>query len=168
MKDDLQALETQARDVLKEMRLLLGQLRNDSAQETVNLTEAVQSVCDAFAQRSGPEGGSLLSVTLKMSQGVIIQKNIADEVLWIMRESLQNIVKHSESRTAQVEVIQDVKLHIMIQDDGNGFDLESLPAGHYGLRGMRERVMTMGGDFKIDSKIGSGTKISFSMLLPRE
>ncbi len=166
MKDDLQALETQARDVLKEMRLLLGQLRNDSAEETVNLTEAVQGVCDAFAQRSGPEGGPLLSVMLKMPDGVILPKNIADEALWIIREALQNIVKHSEGRTAQVEVERDAKLHVTIQDDGNGFDIDSLPAGHYGLRGIRERVLALGGDFKINSEFERGTTISFSLPLP--
>lgn len=80
MKDDLQALETQARDMLKEMRLMLGQLRNDSTQETVNLTEAVQGLCDSFAQRRGAEGGSLLSITQKMPERVILQKSIADDI----------------------------------------------------------------------------------------
>jgi len=103
-----------------------------------------------------------------MPQGIILQKNIADEALWIIRESLQNIVKHSESRTAQIEVARDTKLHVTIQDDGNGFDVVSLPAGHYGLRSMRERALALGGDFKIDSEIGRGTMISFSLLLPRE
>ena len=166
MKDDLQALETQARDMLKEMRLLLGQLRNDSAQETVNLTEEVQSLRDSFAHQSGPEGGPLLLVTLKMPQGIILQKNIADETLWIIREALQNIVRHSESRTAQIEVARDAKLHVTIQDDGNGFDVDLLPTGHYGLRGMRERVLALGGDFKIDSEFERGTMISFSLPLP--
>ncbi len=168
MKDDLQALEMQARDTLKEMRLLLNQLRNDSAGETVNLTEAVQSVCEAFARRSGPEGGALLSVTLDLPERVVIQKNIAEEALWIIRESLQNIVKHSGSRTAQIQVKQDAKLHVSIKDDGDGFDGNSLPSGHYGLRGMRERVLTLGGEFNIVSVIGSGTTIHFSLPLPRD
>lgn len=168
MKDDLQALETQAQNILKEMRLLLSQLRNDSAQETVNLTEAIQGVCDSFAQQSGPEGGSLLSITLEMPEQIIIQKNIAEEVLWVIREALQNVVKHSESRTAKIKVMRDIKLNITIQDEGNGFDVDTLPAGHYGLRGMRERVLSIGGDFKIESEVGRGTILLFSLLLPRE
>ena len=168
MRDDLQTLETQARDMLKEMRLLLGQLRNDSAQETVNLTEAVQNVCDSFAQRRGPEGGSLLSITQKTPGRVILQKSIADEALWVIREALQNIIKHSGSRTANIELKIDSMLHVKIKDDGNGFDINSLPAGHYGLRGMRERVLALGGDFKIESEFERGTLISFSLLLPRE
>ncbi len=167
MRDDLQALETQARDTLKEMRLRLDQLRNNAAEETFHLTEAVQGVCEAFAQRSGPEGGPLLSVTLEMPKGIVIQKNIAEEALWVIRESLQNIVKHSGSRTASVEVRCDAKLHVTIKDAGTGFDVQSLPSGHYGLRGMRERVLVLGGDFEIESEIGNGTTIRFNFLLPR-
>ena len=167
MRDDLQALETQARDTLKEMRLRLDQLRNNAAEETFHLTEAVQGVCEAFAQRSGPEGGPLLSVMLEMPKGIVIQKNIAEEARWVIRESLQNIVKHSGSRTASVEVRCDAKLHVTIKDAGAGFDVQALPPGHYGLRGMRERVLALGGDFEIESEIGNGTTIRFNLLLPR-
>lgn len=168
MRDDLQALETQTRDTLKEMRLRLDELRNDSAEETTHFTEAVQGVCEAFAQRSGPEGGPLLSITLEMPQGIIIKKNIAAEALWVMREALQNIVRHSGGRVAHVDVRCDAKLRVTIKDDGTGFDVDALPAGHYGLRGMRERVLALGGDFKIESEIGNGTILYFSLLLPRE
>lgn len=168
MKDDLQALETQARDTLKEMRLLLNQLRNDSVGETADLTEAVQGVCEAFSRRSGPEGGSLLSIALDIPGPVILQKDIVDSTVWVIRESLQNAVKHGKGRTARVEVRCDAKLHGMIKDDGMGFDVESLPAGHYGVRGMRERVLALGGEFKIESVIGIGTTIHFSLPLPRE
>ncbi len=33
---------------------------------------------------------------------------------------------------------------------------------------MRERVLALGGDFKIESEFERGTLISFSLLLPRE
>ncbi len=164
MKDDLQALETQARDTLREMRLLLDQLRNAAVEENVNLTEAVRGACEAFAQRSGPEGGPLLSITLEMSKGVIIPKSIADEVLWVMRESLQNIVKHSGSREATVTIEKDAFLRGMIRDFGNEFDVNNLPAGHYGLRGMRERILALGGELNIG--FDEGTIISFRLPLP--
>ncbi|MBK9600513.1 MAG: sensor histidine kinase [Anaerolineales bacterium] len=164
MREDLVALETQARETLREMRLLLDQLRNAAAEENVNLTEAVQGVCEAFAQRSGPEGGPLLSITLEMPKGVILQKSIADEALWVIRESLQNIIKHSESRDAKVTVQKDAMLHGTIRDFGKGFDVNNLPAGHYGLRGMRERVLALGGELKID--LDEGTVVSFTLPLP--
>jgi signal transduction histidine kinase len=164
MREDLVALETQARETLREMRLLLDQLRNATAEENVNLTEAVQGVCESFAQRSGPEGGPLLSITLEMPKGIILQKSIADEALWVIRESLQNIIKHSESRDAKVTVQKDAMLHGTIRDFGKGFDVNNLPAGHYGLRGMRERVLALGGELKID--LDEGTIVSFTLPLP--
>ncbi len=164
MKDDLIALENQARDTLKEMRLLLDQLRNATAGENVNLTEAVQGVCEAFNQRSGPEGGPLLSITLEMPKGVIIPKSIADEALWVIREALQNIVKHSGGRDAKVTLKKDAALSGTIRDFGKGFDANNLPAGRYGLRGMRERVLALGGEFKID--FDEGTIVSFRLPLP--
>ena len=164
MREDLVALETQARETLREMRLLLDQLRNATAEENVNLTEAVQGVCEAFAQRSGPEGGPLLSITLEMPKGIILQKSIADEALWVIRESLQNIIKHSESRDAKVTVQKDAMLHGTIRDFGKGFDVNNLPAGHYGLRGMRESVLALGGELKID--FDEGTLVSFTLPLP--
>ncbi|MFN8412177.1 MAG: sensor histidine kinase [Anaerolineales bacterium] len=167
MKDDLQALELQARETLKEMRLMLSQLRNVSAEENVNLVEAVQNLCDAFARRSGPEGGVLLSITLEMPKEIILSKSIAEEALWVMRESLHNIVKHSNSREALIEIRCDEKLSVVIKDNGNGFDVNSLPAGHYGLRGMRERVLSLGGDFEVESVREIGATIRFSLLLPR-
>lgn len=167
-KDDLQILEIQARDTLKEMRLLLDQLRNDSGGQTVNLTEAIQGVCEAFARRSGPEGGALLSITLDMPDPVMVQKNLAEEALWIIREALQNSVKHGGGRSAWIEGRCNTKLYLTIRDDGAGFDVDAPTAGHYGLRGMRERVLALGGEFRIASVIGSGTTIDFSLPLPRE
>jgi signal transduction histidine kinase len=168
MKEDLQILEIQARDTLKEMRLLLDQLRNDSGAHTVNLTAAIQGVCEAFAQRSGPEGGALLSITLDMPNPMILQRNLAEESLWIIREALQNSVKHGGGRHAWIEGRCNMKLFLTIKDDGAGFDLDAPTPGHYGLRGMRERAMALGGELRITSVVGSGTTIDFSLPLPRE
>jgi signal transduction histidine kinase len=52
----------------------------------------------------------------------------------------------------------------MIQDFGKGFDVNNLPAGRYGLRGMRERVLALGGELKIE--FDEGTIVSFSLPLP--
>jgi len=167
-KGQLAELESLASDILREMRLLLDQLRNASAEETVNLTEAVQSQCETLSRRTGPEGGPLLVVEVKSPAGLEIPSSIADAALWVIREALQNIVKHSGSRAAQIEVKREARLHVIVRDEGAGFDVTAAPAGHYGLRGMRERVLALGGEFKVDSEIGRGTILSFSLPLPKE
>jgi len=165
-KSQLIELENLAGNILKEMRLLLDQLRNADGESIVDFAETVRGLCDALSQRRGPEGGPLLLITLEMPKGVILPKNIAEEALWVVREALQNVTKHSVSRTAQIEIKLDSMLRVIVSDDGNGFDAAAMRAGHYGLRGMRERVLALGGEFKVDSKMGSGTSLSFTLPIP--
>jgi signal transduction histidine kinase len=148
------------------MRLLLNQLRNASTEENVDVTETIRSMSEAFSQQSGPEGGSLLNITLNLSHGVMIPKYIADEVLWVIREALQNIIKHSQSRVAEIEMKNDDGLQIIISDSGVGFDVKNVLYGHYGLQGMRERILKLGGEFMIEAQ--QGTVIKFSIPIPRQ
>jgi two-component system sensor histidine kinase DegS len=166
-KSQLAELESMAGDVLKEMRLLLDQLRNANGDANVNFAESVHGLCETLSLRSGPEGGQLLAIALEMPNDLFLPNPIAEEALLILREGLQNIIKHSGSRAAKVEVKKDTRLHVLISDDGIGFDASTTPPGHYGLRGMRERVLALGGEFYIDSKIGAGTTFSFNLPLPR-
>ena len=156
-KGQLAELESLASDILREMRLLLDQLRNASAEETVDLTEAIQSQCEASAHKTGPEGGPLLVVETEMPSSLVLPSSIAEAALWVIREALHNIARHSGSRSARIEVLRDSMLRVTIRDEGTGFDVNATPAGHYGLRGMRERVLALGGEFKVDSEIGRGT-----------
>ena len=166
-KGKLAELEELAGSTLKEMRLMLDQLRNAVGEANVNFAESVRGECEAFSRRSGPEGGSLLSIELEMPREIILPKQIADEALWVLREALQNVTKHSGGRTARVEVKCDARLHVKVRDDGNGFDPHAIPAGHYGLRGMRERIFALGGELVVESEIGSGTILLFTVPLPK-
>ncbi|MEW5941797.1 MAG: sensor histidine kinase, partial [Chloroflexota bacterium] len=181
MKQNIAELEALASDSLREMRLLLEQLRNPSGEretrflgengfltaEKVNLTEAIRSQCEALARRTGPEGGPLLTVRVDAPEGLVIPASIADEALWVVREALQNVIRHSQSRAADCLVRADSHLRVTITDAGRGFDAQSVPGGHYGLRGMRERVLSLGGEFKLESETGRGTILSFSLPLPK-
>jgi len=98
---------------------------------------------------------------------LVIPSSIADAALWVVREALQNIARHSGCRAARIEVRRDSMLRVKIEDAGAGFDASAVRAGHYGLRGMRERVLALGGEFNINSEIGRGTILSFALPLPK-
>lgn len=166
-KSQLAELESLASGILREMRLLLSQLRNTSPEETVDLTAAIQVQVQALAQRTGPEGGPLLVIETEMPAGLVLPSSLAEAALWVIREALQNIVRHSGCRAARLLVECDGRLRVSIRDEGAGFDVNATPAGHYGLRGMRERVLSLGGEFKIESGAGRGTHLSFSLPLPK-
>jgi two-component system sensor histidine kinase DegS len=49
-----------------------------------------------------------------------------------------------------------------VRDDGGGFDPEVIQANqnhHYGLVGMRERAQSVGGHFRLQSSLGTGTAV---------
>jgi len=81
----------------------------------------------------------------------------------IVQELLTNIVKHSKATEAKVTIRKaGPVLRALIQDNGCGFDATFLPGqspaqAGFGLRGIRERVRTLGGRLQLDSRAGEGT-----------
>ena len=81
------------------------------------------------------------------------------------RELLVNVIKHAEAKKINVAVSRDDdKIVICVKDDGVGFDcIQRRPAlaknGGFGLFGIRDRLEYLGGDFKIESEMGSGTVV---------
>jgi signal transduction histidine kinase len=54
-----------------------------------------------------------------------------------------------------------------VDDNGKGFDPEIISQDEsLGLRLIKERVELLGGTFSVDSKIGSGTRISLTVPIP--
>jgi signal transduction histidine kinase len=87
-----------------------------------------------------------------------------DLVLYqIAKEALTNATSHSHARSLWVELTQEPGFVLLVvQDDGAGFDPESVEEGHYGLQIMRERAASVGGQLLIDSSPGRGTRVTLS------
>ena len=82
------------------------------------------------------------------------------QILQIVRESLYNIVRHSQAQHASVSLIySEPELIIQIQDDGVGFDLEAEHQRHHGLIIMQERAFSLNGQLKLSGAPGQGTLI---------
>jgi signal transduction histidine kinase len=79
----------------------------------------------------------------------------------IAQEALQNVVKHSGSRHASVELSGTADMiRLRICDDGVGFEPGTMSANDgLGLISMRERLLLVGGEIAIDSRPSGGTRI---------
>ncbi len=86
-----------------------------------------------------------------------------------VRELLFNVVKHAGTSDAVVTVTvpEGRALSITVQDQGAGFDPDSMTEGtmRFGLLSIRERVEGMGGAFRLRSSPGAGTEVELSIPL---
>jgi signal transduction histidine kinase len=91
----------------------------------------------------------------------------------IMQESLANGHRHSGATLQQVTLERRGLAFILtVTDNGRGFDPELVLAreadvgvegGHFGLRGMQDRIETLGGTFGVQSEIGRGTTLRVTL-----
>jgi signal transduction histidine kinase len=78
----------------------------------------------------------------------------------IVQEALTNISKHAHATQVNIQVQRMTqRVHLRIQDDGQGFDWQHNRTG-FGLQGMRERVMALGGTMAIVSAAGQGCQVT--------
>lgn len=83
----------------------------------------------------------------------------------IIQESLRNVVRHSQAKTARVEVsaVGD-EIRLVVTDSGNGFNVETAAtASGLGLVGMRERAYLLGGRIAVQSRPGAGTQVDVAI-----
>lgn len=87
-----------------------------------------------------------------------------------IKELLQNTVKHAQATRATITVRgTDGGFEIEVVDDGVGFDPNSdeyKGQGGFGLFNTRERMAYLGGELRIDSAPGRGTRVTVSLPLP--
>ncbi len=91
-----------------------------------------------------------------------------------VRELLINVVKHAQAQSAKVSIYRtNGQIQIIVEDDGIGLDLSQngmLPRkdGGFGLFSIQERLNYLGGDVKIESKPGQGTRVMLTAPLKTE
>lgn len=88
---------------------------------------------------------------------------LLDDVYRIGREAIVNAFQHSGVTNIEVEVEHAAnRLRMLVQDNGCGIDaqlLQSGKAGHWGLKGIRERAERIGAKLNLLSNPGAGTQV---------
>ena len=143
----LAAIETTSRAALREMRALLGVLREENPEETAEEFLATPGLADLalLAERTGRAG---LRVELRFKGEPWELPPAMDLAGYrIAQEALTNVVKHAGTDQARVQIVYGRgEVEIEVTDDGVGRGAAVVTGGH-GLVGMRERVALYGGEF---------------------
>ncbi|KAB0497410.1 PAS domain-containing sensor histidine kinase [Pseudomonas vancouverensis] len=79
----------------------------------------------------------------------------------ILQEALTNVMRHAQAHTVELTLTREGdELCLTVSDDGVGFVAASGRATSFGIVGMRERVLIMGGAMSLESEPGEGTTLS--------
>lgn len=79
----------------------------------------------------------------------------------VLQEALTNVMRHAQAQTVEVGLrVDQGMLCLSISDDGCGFVVNAARATSFGLVGMRERVLMLGGSLALHSAPGEGTTLS--------
>ena len=165
-KIELQNLKKVMRDSLQEVRKIIYNLR-PMALDDLGLLPTLERYVISFKESTG------INVTFKY-RGIdeAIKPVISLTVFRIVQEALNNVLKHSESKTASVILEKiDNTLSIVIYDNGKGFDSKTINntnkdlSGGFGLFSMKERVALLEGEINVVSEEQKGTRINIHIPL---
>ena len=148
----------------EELRNCLWDLRSRALEER-NFNQAIQMTVSQHI------GDARLSVRFNVSRARI-SDDTAHMVLRIVRELASNAVRHGHATAVTIAGTLDGEtLRFSVTDNGTGFTPESSPGtaqGHFGLQGVRERLLSIRGQMVIDSNPGRGTRIKIALNIPKK
>ena len=149
----LSRIAENARQALREMRLFLFQMK------PVDLEH--EGLVSILHQRlAAVEGRADIKARLLTDDKINISLEKQTVLYYIAQEALNNVLKHANAKSVTVRLKKKRSAFMLeVEDDGCGFSRKGLDKGGMGLRIMQERADTVGGEVKIDSTPGKGTKV---------
>lgn len=156
-RERLDLVERTARDNLAEARALV------SAFAPVGLAESgLHAALQRLADRFGDETGLVVVVRLDSSEAALSRDR---EVILLRaaQEALTNVRRHAQASKVELTLTggADGSVQLEVTDNGRGIDPEA--AEGFGLRGMRERVRSGGGELAVSGGTDRGTRVQVTL-----
>lgn len=161
----LQAITAASRDALEELRAILGLLRQSDR-----------------PREEAPGIRQLEALVLRTSKaGVLTRLDVVGSprplpaaidlaVYRIVQEALTNVLRHAGPAAASVSIVfEGHKLLVSVEDDGRGnggSDEDGSPGSGYGVVGMRERAVALGGGLEAGPLPTGGFRVTAYLPLP--
>ena len=134
--------------------------------DDLGLPETIRWYVDRIAPRVGWTAEVLVDDALED-----LPKPVALAAFRIIQESLTNVMRHATATRVLIKgELQDGTMHLLIRDNGKGFDVERAlkrvsQGGSVGLLSMQERLRILGGEVSVQSTPGTETVVRIQIPL---
>ena len=142
---------------ISDARALMSELRRRPDER--RLPELLTQLCTRLRERSN------LSIQVDLDgQADADQDLVRQQLLMAAGEALENVHRHARASEVTVTLAEhDGQLELTVTDDGVGVppgrQSQAEDEGHFGLRGMAERMALIGGRLELTSVPGKGTRV---------
>lgn len=156
----IESVEHGLDEATTDLRELIAHCRVPIEQQ--GLVPAVKRAVEKFRKDTG------IHILLQSNEEILpLPSNMELNAYRIVQEALANIKKHANAYIVRVLVNcdNDGNIHILIENDGKGFDqsgIHSSEGKHLGLTIMKERAKHLGGELKIESEPDEGTRVELN------
>jgi signal transduction histidine kinase len=150
-------LEVLTRQLDQDLEQIIWRLR-PTALDDLGLVAALENYVRQWAAKSGV-ACALHANGVEMAD---MTSEIETALYRIGQEALNNVAKHAQARNATVLLDRSAgRVSLIVEDDGIGFDVAQQLGSRqrFGVTGMRERALLLGGEFDIESTSGKGTTV---------
>ncbi|MCG2722713.1 MAG: PAS domain S-box protein [Thermodesulfovibrionales bacterium] len=154
LEDSLMLLE----QTTERIRSLMSDLR-PSLMDDYGLMAVIRWFGRQFATRTG------ISVTVQGEElDPRFDQNVETTLFRIVQEALNNVVKHAGAQNVTITLAEkNRQIALTVTDDGRGFDTQrvylSPEQPKWGIISMRERAEAIGGDLRVETDPGKGTRV---------
>ncbi len=172
----LDQMEILIQQILERARMIIAGLR-PPVLDDLGLIPALRRLGDEFREKAGVQVEIQIADLPKR-----LPAHLELALFRIVQEALINVRKHAQAQRVNITLAEeDRKLMLSIQDDGVGFENQTvpprssgelileggwrIPAGHFGLIGIQERVMQLGGRLDLTSVPEQGTTLHIEIPL---
>jgi two-component system sensor histidine kinase DegS len=158
-RDELSNLKVSAMGTFQKVRNFIFELR-PMMLDDLGLVPTIRKYAEAFREQTNLEIGVMVTGTERR-----LEPYIEVMIFRAIQELIGNASRHSQATTAKVLLdMGDQLIRVTVDDNGRGVDPEILEQGNsLGLKLIKERAEMLGGTFEIDSAVGKGTRVGFSV-----
>ena len=158
-REELSSLKVSAMGTFQKVRNFIFELR-PMMLDDLGLVPTIRKYADAFREQAGLDVAITVTGTERRLEPYI-------EVMMFraIQELIGNASRHSQATSVKVLLdMGDQLVRVTVDDNGKGVDTEILEQSNsLGLKLIKERAEMLGGSFEIDSAVGKGTRVSFSV-----